>query len=103
VSTLHQMVDILRQELEAARERERDYRERIAWLQHQIEQTQQRYDRLLDVGRGGAPAGPPEAPRYPSAAEARGAMRQRILALLREHSAGLSGNTSEARKTWGPP
>jgi hypothetical protein len=64
VDTLQQTVDILRQELLAAREREQDYREQLVWLRQHIEQLEHRYDRLLEAPRV-APTwralGPPQA------------------------------------------
>jgi hypothetical protein len=51
VDTLQQTVDILRQELLAAREREQDYREQLAWLRQHVAQLEHRYDRLLEAPR----------------------------------------------------
>jgi hypothetical protein len=104
--------DLLRRELAAAeareqaalareqeaREERQAAREREALLLRMVEQMQQRYDRLL------------EAPRVPSVAfsslpgsyqssPARGEMRQRIVALVREHPEGLS--PAEARRLLG--
>jgi hypothetical protein len=110
--------DLLRRELEAAQQREQAAlareqeareerqaaREREALLLRMVEQTQHRYDRLLEAPRPGpAPGVPPAfapasdalAPPPPSvpAQESfpnRTAARQRILALLREHPEGLT-------------
>src|SRR5215467_5209098 len=100
--------DLLRQQLAAAQireqavvEREREAREerqaareREALLLRMVEQTQQRYDRLLDAPRP-APAPQPRpasqaAPgRTPApAGDARGTMRQRIVALLQDYPEG---------------
>ena len=91
----HDMIALLKQQLSeaqtrehAALERERLAREREAQLLRLVEQMQQRYDRLLEAPRQATPATPGaqtsailEAPR--------GAMRQHIVALLREHPEGL--------------
>ena len=100
--------DMLRQQLEAAQmreqaaiEREREAREerqaareREALLLRMVEQTQQRYDRLLEAPR---PSSSPRAElRHPeprtsaSTRDPRGNMRRRIVALLREHPEGLT-------------
>src|SRR5712691_64588 len=87
--------DLLRRELEAAHtreqaalDREQAAREREALLLHMLEQAQQQSQRLLDVGRS-IPT--PSTPVASAAASApRGDMRQRIVALLREHPEGLS-------------
>ena len=114
-SSLHTMVDILRAQLQAAQERERDYREHIARLTEMLDQAHQQNQRLLDLPR--SPAIPPQSPQdalgatqapalsqMPRAAhtppgDARGAMRRRIVALLQEHPEGLT--TAEMRSGWG--
>ena len=97
--------DLLRQQLAAAQireqaalEREREAREerqaareREALLLHMVEQTQQRYDRLLDMPRTPLPSSPEPAPRPAGPPlPGRGDMRRRILAVLREHPDGLT-------------
>ena len=125
--------DLLRQLLEAAQmreqsaiEREREAREerqaareREALLLRMVEQTQQRYDRLLDMPRPAPQASPQEAlgatparrrpeslplPQRPPHVPAQGAqgppeaqggdqrgdMRRRIVALLQDHPEGLT-------------
>jgi hypothetical protein len=110
--------DLLRRELEAAQQREQAAlareqeareerqaaRDREALLLRMVEQMQQRYDRLLEAPRPGpapgvppafapasdAPAPPPPAVAGREAFPTRGAARQRILALLREHPEGLT-------------
>jgi len=51
VTTLERLVDVLQRELDAATTREQDYREHIAQLTQMLQQSQQRYDRLLDTPR----------------------------------------------------
>jgi hypothetical protein len=100
------VVDILREQLQAAQERERDYREHIARLTEMLDQAHQQNQRLLDLPR--SPALPPHSPQdapgatqsarrpqTPVAPQAppgdpRGAMRRRILALLQDHPEGLT-------------
>ena len=106
--TLERLITVLQRELDAAREREAPLLQMLSQMQHQNQ-------RLLDIPRGAlslhkAPR-MPQAPRrrgslrrtHPRpptpASDARGAMRQRILALLREHPAGLS--TAELRALLG--
>ena len=100
---------MLRQQLEAAQmreqaalEREREAREerqagreREALLLRLVEQTQQRYDRLLDMPRTTPlprpEPGPHSAPNPAgSTLDPLGDMRRRIVALLREHPDGLT-------------
>jgi hypothetical protein len=112
-SSYRDLVDILREQLQAAQERERDYRAHIARLTIMLDQAHQQNQRLLDLPRA-APQGPPQAPpgttpapsrgprrrgarpgtppRQPgtSAADARGDMRRRIVALLQDHPEGLT-------------
>jgi hypothetical protein len=69
-STYQDLVDTLREELRAtreqlrmvqeeARDREQTHREELAWLRHQFDQMQQRYDRLLEAPRSaGIPTDP---------------------------------------------
>ena len=77
--TLERLIDVLQRELEAARERE-------TLLLQMLSQQQQQNQRLLDMPREtpAAPAVSPETPWAP-----RGAMRQRIVALLQDHPEGL--------------
>ena len=89
-STYRDLVDILREQLHVAQERERDYREHIARLTAMLDQAHQQNQRLLDMPRRAPlPASPgPGAPATQAAP--RGDMRRRIVALLQEHPAGLS-------------
>jgi hypothetical protein len=100
--------DMLRQQLAAAQmreqaalEREREAREerqaareREALLLRMVEQTQQRYDRLLEAPRPSSSPRPelchPEPRTAGSPRDPRGDMRRRIVALLREHPEGLT-------------
>jgi len=106
--TLERLITVLQRELDAARDRE-------TLLLQMLSQMQQQNQRLLDMPRSaplppqrpqdapGATQAPPltqTPPRAPTpAGDPRGAMRQRILALLREHPAGLS--TAELRDLLG--
>lgn len=98
------LVDILREQLQAAQERERDYREHIAQLTTMLDQAHQQNQRLLAMPRPPAAARPQEAlgapqppkrvpsppmPHTPPGAH-REAMRWRIVALLQEHPEGLT-------------
>jgi hypothetical protein len=91
------LVDVLREQLQRAQERERvyeererDYREHIARLTAMLHETQQQNQRLLDMPRS-APASPLLGPRASGIDEApRGEMRRRIVALLQEHPDGLT-------------
>jgi hypothetical protein len=106
-STYRDLVDILREQLHAAQEREREYQEHIAQLTTMLHEAHQQHQRLLDLPRmpppshqeaPGAtqpprrPARPPGRPDTPQAplGDPRGAMRQRIVALLQDHPEGLS-------------
>jgi excisionase family DNA binding protein len=109
------LVDILREQLQRAQERERAYEERervmqdhIAQLTAMLHESQQQNQRLLDMPRpapqeapGATPArrrvqstplpqrplqGQPEA----QGGDHRGAMRRRIVALLQDHPDGLT-------------
>src|SRR5262249_50300541 len=68
-STYRDLVDILREQLQAAQERERDYREHIARLTAMLDQAHQQNQRLLDMPRSPAPTslqeplGAPQPPR----------------------------------------
>jgi hypothetical protein len=89
VDILREQIQILRDELQEARQERQAAREREAVLLRMVEQMQHRYDRLLEAPRQ-TPGTAPEA-RAPSVPEApRGAMRQRIVALLREYPEGLT-------------
>jgi hypothetical protein len=94
-STYRDLVDILREQLQAAQERERDYREHIARLTAMLDQAHQQNQRLLDMPRTAPPPRPDPSP-HPgprpagSTLDPRGDMRRRIVALLREHPEGLS-------------
>jgi hypothetical protein len=79
--TLERLVDVLQRELDAARERE-------TLLLHMLSQMQQQQQRLLDM-----PRATPTLATGPTATRSRaerGAMRQRIVALLQAHPEGLS-------------
>jgi len=62
-STYRDLVDILCEQLHAAQERERDYREHIARLTTMLDQAHQQNQRLLDMPRSASlpPQSPPEA------------------------------------------
>ena len=62
VDTLQQTVDILREQLVDAREREQAYRTQIAHLTQLLAQSHQRYDRLLEAPK--TPASLPSASPY---------------------------------------
>ena len=90
-------MDVLREQLQRAQERERVYEERerayhnhIAQLTAMLHESQQQNQRLLDMPR----SAPVPAPPGPGAAEAReiprSEMRRRIVALLQAHLEGLS-------------
>jgi hypothetical protein len=128
-ATLERLIDVLQRELDAAREREKvltqmmhDRETQLTQAAHEREtlllqlmaQMQHQNQRLLDVPRIPVPlqtaqdapgaTQPPTPPQDTSQrptppGDARGAMRQRILALLREHPAGLS--TAELRDLLG--
>ena len=84
---------LLREVLEDVRQRSVVDQHTAAWVQQEFAAARQqhaaemeRYDRLLAApGAAPSPPGPPPAP-----AEERGAMRQRIVALLQDHPEGLS-------------
>ena len=90
------LVDVLREQLQRAQERERVYEERehayhdhIARLTAMLHESQQQSQRLLDMPRTPPPA--PPGPGAPVAMSApRGDMRRRIVALLQEYPEGLS-------------
>jgi Helix-turn-helix domain len=105
-STYRDLLDILRAQLQAAQERERDYREHIAQLTTMLEQAHQQNQRLLDMPRSAPPPRPspgppprPEAPREARTGDPRGNMRRRIVALVREYPQGLTA--TEIRATLG--
>ena len=106
-SSSRDLMDILREQLQAAQERERDYREHIARLTTMLDQAHQQNQRLLDMPRQAPqeapdaaqpprrvhtpPARPDTPPRPPGDVRAaRGDMRRRIVALLRDYPAGLT-------------
>lgn len=62
-STYAHLVDILREQLQAAQERERAYQEHIAHLTTMLEQAHQQNQRLLDM-----PRTPPVSPQEPPGA-----------------------------------
>jgi hypothetical protein len=86
--TLERLIDVLQRELEAARERE-------TLLLQMLSQMQQQNQRLLDIPRsspGPPPHAGPQAVPGPATTRGapRGAMRQRIVALLQAHPEGLT-------------
>jgi AcrR family transcriptional regulator len=97
------MITLLKQQLrdaqareQAAVAREQAARDREALLLHMLQDMQHRYDRLLDMPHTPTPPQPTPAPqatpvRTPAPpGEPRGAMRRRIVELLREHPEGLT-------------
>ena len=89
------LVDILREQLQRAQERERAYEEReramqdhIAQLTAMLQEAHQQNQRLLDMPRTAPPA--PQPRSTGSIEDPRGDMRRRIVALLREHPEGLT-------------
>jgi hypothetical protein len=90
------LVDVLREQLQRAQERERAYEERerayqdhIARLTAMLHDAHQQNQRLLDMPRSAPVPGP--GLRAPAAPEgSRGDMRRRIVALLQDHPEGLS-------------
>ena len=94
-STYRDLVDILREQLQAAQERERDYREHIGRLTAMLDQAHQQNQRLLDMPRPHPQDSPGRAParrRPPSTPldDARGTMRRQIVALLEDYTEGLT-------------
>jgi hypothetical protein len=116
-SSYRDLVHILREQLQAAQERERDYREHIARLTTMLDQAHQQNQRLLDLPRPApqealqeppgdmparrrpeSPLPPPRPPQGQPEAQGgdpRGAMRRRIVALLQDYPDGLT--TAEMR------
>jgi Helix-turn-helix domain len=91
-SIYRDLVDILREQLQAAQERERDYREHIARLTAMLDQAHQQNQRLLDMPRIAPPPRPTPDPQSRSASpieSTRGEIRKRIVVLLQEHPEGL--------------
>lgn len=92
--TVQQLISVLQRELDAAHAREHAAQEREALLLQMLSQMQQQNQRLLDMPR--ATPVPPMAPVpttlsfSENGAVARGAMRQRIIALLQRHPEGLT-------------
>jgi hypothetical protein len=90
-SSYRDLVNILREQLQAAQERERDYREHIARLTEMLRETQQQNQRLLDMPRSAPVVSPAPAPQAARPLPTqRGDMRRRILALLRDYPEGLT-------------
>jgi Helix-turn-helix domain len=90
-STYRDLLDILRDQLQAAQERERAYHEHIAHLTTLLEQAHQQNQRLLEAPRTAPPPGPTPGPHSTEGVEApRGVMRRRIVTRLQEHPEGLS-------------
>ena len=76
-------------EREAVQAREQAYQEHIAYLTTMVDQAQQQSQRLLDMPRS-APALLMSPAQFVTRGADRGAMRQQIVALLREYPEGLS-------------
>jgi hypothetical protein len=92
---LHQLVSVLQHELDAAHAREQAARDRETLLLQMLQQLQHQNQRLLDMPRPAPPAPSPRAPaaqppRRAVSGDPRGAMRQRILALLAGSPEGLT-------------
>jgi len=103
VDILREQLQVLHDELQDARQSAQAAREREALLLQMLQDMQHRYDRLLDMPRPPAPP-PPRPARQPTpartsppAGDARGAMRRRIVALLREHPTGLTPREMQER------
>ena len=95
VDILREQVQILREELQEARQSAQAAREREAALLQMLQESQRRYDRLLDMPISTTPPRPELSPHLESRTSAsprapRGDMRRRIVALLREHPEGLT-------------
>jgi hypothetical protein len=82
------LVDVLREQLQRADERERAYQEHIAQLTAMLEQAHQQNQRLLDAPRQMSAL--PLPATLSGTSIPRGEMRRRIVALVREHPEGLS-------------
>ena len=89
VDILRDQIQILREELQDARVERQAAREHIAELTAMLREAQQQNQRLLDMPRSTSAPSPPPSPAGPTA-DFRGAMRRRIVALLREHPEGLA-------------
>jgi hypothetical protein len=88
-STIQDLVDTVRTQMQVMRDELLAAREERALLLQMLQDMQRRYDRLLEAPRPAAVSSP--APSAPAPASVpRGAMRRRIVALLREHPDGLS-------------
>jgi hypothetical protein len=91
VDILREQIQVLRDELQETRAERQAAREREVYLLRLVEQMQQRYDRLLGMPRSAPVVSPAHAPQAARPLPAqRGDMRRRILALLRDHPAGLT-------------
>jgi hypothetical protein len=94
-STYRDLVDILREQLQASQQRERTYQDHITHLTAMLDQAHQQNQRLLDAPRPAppVPAASPLASRPPVSPDpfpSRSTARQRILALLRAYPDGLT-------------
>ncbi len=95
-ATLQHLITVLQREIDAAHAREEAAREREALLLQMLSQMQQQNQRLLDMPRSATPLRPsparePVVSRIAAPSEdPRGAMRRRIVALLRNHPEGLT-------------
>lgn len=93
-STYRDLVDILREQLQAAQERERAYQEHIERLTLMLHEAQHRSDRLLEAPRRMPGPPGPLTPRGVAPVSRpsgdRGDMRRRILELVRDAPEGLT-------------
>jgi len=104
------LVDVLREQLQRAQERERvyeererDYRDHIARLTAMLDQAHQQNQRLLDMPRSTTAPLPPAPRASGTDVSPRGEMRRRIVALLQEHPEGLSAEQIRAFLQPGKP
>jgi hypothetical protein len=91
------LVDVLREQLHRALERERVYEERerayhdhIARLTAMLHESHQQSQRLLAMPRSAPVPAAPSSGTPAAVSASRGARRRRIVALLQEHPEGLS-------------
>src|SRR4051812_35142784 len=102
-TSMDDLVEVLREQLRLAQDREhryeareRAYQEHIAQLTTMLDQAHQQNQRLLDMPRPApptrqSPASPPAVARPAARVEApRGAMRRRIIDLLQDYPEGLT-------------
>jgi len=107
--------DLLMQQVDMLRSMQQTTQQQLTQAQQMLHEMQHRYDRLLDLPRPppqeapGAPQTPARVHRPPAhqdpppgapgapAGDARGSMRRRIVALLRDYPEGLTPAEIEAR------